>query len=77
MYDNIMCWALEKHKVPTKYVTLIKNTYDNVVTSIQTNDGNTDDFPIKIRLHQWSTLSSYLFALMMDEVTRDIQGDII
>ena len=37
-YDKIsravMWWALEKHKVPTKYVTLIKDMYDNIVTSV-------------------------------------------
>ena len=37
---------------------------------------DTSDFPIKIRLHQGSVLSPYIFALVMDEVTRDIQGDI-
>ena len=31
---------------------------------------------IKIGLHQGSALSPYLFALVTDEVTRDIQGDI-
>ena len=69
---------MEKHKVPTKYITLIKNMYDNVVTSVRTSDGNTDDFPIKtkIGLHQGSALSPYLFVLVMDEVTRDIPGDI-
>ena len=50
--------------------------YNNVVTSVQTNDGNTDYFPIKIGLHQGSALNPYLFALVMDEVTRNIQGDI-
>jgi hypothetical protein len=44
-------WALEKHKVPTKYITLIKDMYDNVVTSVRTSDGDTDDFLIKIGLH--------------------------
>ena len=34
------------------------------------------DFPIKIGLHQGSALSPYLFTLVMDEVTRGIQGDI-
>uniref|UniRef100_A0A453K593 Reverse transcriptase domain-containing protein n=1 Tax=Aegilops tauschii subsp. strangulata TaxID=200361 RepID=A0A453K593_AEGTS len=71
-----MWWALEKHKVPAKYITLIKDMYDNVVTSVRTSDVDTDDFPIKIGLHQGSALSPYLFALVMDEVTRDIQGDI-
>ena len=72
----VMWWALEKHKVPAKYITLIKDMYDNVVTSVRTSDVDTDDFPIKIGLHQGSALSPYLFALVMDEVTRDIQGDI-
>ncbi|KAM3386548.1 hypothetical protein ACQJBY_009864 [Aegilops geniculata] len=73
---NVMWWALEKHKVPAKYITLIKDMYYNVVTSVRTSDVDTDDFPIKIGLHQGSALSPYLFALVMDEVTRDIQGDI-
>jgi hypothetical protein len=35
-----------------------------------------DDFPIRIRLYQGSTLSPspYLFVLVMDAVTRDTQG---
>ena len=37
--------------------------YDNVVTSVRTSDVDTDDFPIKIGLHQGLTLSPYLFAL--------------
>jgi hypothetical protein len=45
---NVMWWVLEKHKVPAKYITLIKDMYDNVVTSVRTSDGDTDDFPIKI-----------------------------
>ena len=73
---NVMWWALEKHKVPAKYITLIKDMYNNVVTSVRTSDVDTDDFPIKIGLHQGLALSPYLFALVMDEVTRDIQGDI-
>jgi hypothetical protein len=50
----------------------IKDMYDNVVTSVRTSDGDTNDFPINIGLHQGSVLSPYLFALVMDEVTRDI-----
>ena len=57
-------------------MTLIKDMYDNVLTSVWTNDGNTNYFPIKIRLHQGSALSPYLLALVMDEVTKYIQGDI-
>jgi hypothetical protein len=79
-YDKIprnhMWWALDKHKVPIMYVTLIKDMYDKVVTSVRTTDGDTNVFLINIGLHQGSALSPYLFALVIDEVTRDIQGDI-
>jgi hypothetical protein len=45
---NVMSLALDKHKVPSKYVTLIKDIYNNAVTSVRTNDGNTAYFSIKI-----------------------------
>jgi hypothetical protein len=73
---NIIWWPLQKYKVSAKYITLIKDMYNDVVTSVRTSDGDTNDFSINIGLHQGSTLSSYLFALVMDEVTRDIQGGI-
>jgi hypothetical protein len=47
---NVMWWALQKHKGSSKYITLIKDMYDNVVTSVQTSDGDTNDFPINIGL---------------------------
>jgi hypothetical protein len=72
MPRNVMWWVLQKHKVSSKYITLIKDMYDNVVTSLRTSDRDTNDFPINIGLHQGSALSHYLFALVMDEVTKDI-----
>jgi hypothetical protein len=45
---NIMWWALQKHTFSTKCITLIKNMYDNVVTSVRTSDRDTNDFLINI-----------------------------
>jgi hypothetical protein len=70
---NVMWWVLQTHKVSSKYITLIKDMYDNVVTSVRISNGDTNDFLINIGLHQGSALISYLFVLVMDEVTRDIQ----
>ena len=50
--------------------------YKDATTFVRTCDGNTTDFPINIGLHQGSALCPYLFALVMDEITRDIQGEI-
>ena len=46
-YDKVprnVMWALEKHKVSTKYITIIKNMYKNATTFVRTCDGNTTDF---------------------------------
>jgi serine protease inhibitor len=48
--SNIMWWAMQKYKVSTKYINLIKDIYDNVVTSVRTSDRDTNDFPINIGL---------------------------
>jgi hypothetical protein len=63
---------LQKHKFLTKYITLIKDMYDNVLISVQTSDKDTNDFIINIGLYQESTLGSYLFALVKDEIIREI-----
>jgi hypothetical protein len=49
--NNIMWWALQKRRVSTKYITLIKDMYDTVVTSVRTIDRDTKDLSINIGLH--------------------------
>jgi hypothetical protein len=51
--------------------------YTNVMTCVKACDGESDAFPIKIELHQGSALSPYNFTLAMDEITKDIQGEIL
>jgi hypothetical protein len=68
-----LCRSTKSHQ---STLPSLKDMYDNVVTSVRTSDGDTNDFPINIGLHQESALSPYLFALVLDEVTRDIQGGI-
>jgi hypothetical protein len=35
---NVTFWALDKHKVSTTYIGIVKDMYNNVVTSVRTND---------------------------------------
>jgi hypothetical protein len=71
VHRNVMWWVLQK------YITLIKNMYNNIVTSVLTSDRDTYNFSTNIGLHQRSALCSYLFALVKHEVTSDIQGGIL
>jgi hypothetical protein len=76
----LLLWRVEtierggRYAFAPTYAKLMKDMYNNVVTSIRTSDKDIDGFLIRIRLHQGSTLTPYLFALVVDEVTRDIQG---
>lgn len=47
--------------------------YEGVSTSVWTQGGETDGFPITIGLHQGSTLSPYLFTLTLNVLTKHIQ----
>ena len=42
-------------------------------TRVRTCGGDTESFKITMGLHQDSALSPYLFALVMDELTKHIQ----
>jgi Reverse transcriptase (RNA-dependent DNA polymerase) len=50
--------------------------YTNVVIYVRACKASPMHFQIKIGLHQGSALSPYIFTLMMDEITKDIQRDI-
>ena len=50
--------------------------YEGVMTRVRTPAGETIDFSIKIRLHQGSALSPYLFNFVMDALTESIQEEI-
>ena len=47
-----------------------------VITIVKTTIEKTSEFLITVCLHQGSVLSPYLFALVMDELTKHIQDDI-
>ena len=65
-----------KKGVPIKYIDIIKDMY-GVVANVRTCRVITSDFSITIGLHQGSALSLFLFAIVMDALTRAIQDEIL
>ena len=50
--------------------------YQDSRTKMKCTVGLTDDFQVTVGLHQGSSLSPLLFAIVMDCLTREIQRDV-
>jgi len=79
-YDRIpreVLWGcLEKKGVSLVYTRLIKDMYEGDRASVRTLGGVTNDFYVGMGLHQSSTLSPFLFTLIIDELTKGIQDEL-
>ncbi|MFS7997302.1 putative RNA-directed DNA polymerase [Helianthus anomalus] len=77
-YDSVprrLIWdSLEIRGVSGKYIDLIRDMYVRTKTSVRAPVGDTDSFPVEVGLHQGSALSPFLFAVILDELTKLIQG---
>ena len=73
---DVLWWALNKKVFLLKYVSIIRDMYEGVVTNVRTYGGLMNEFPITIRVHQGLALSHFLFAIVMDKITKNICEEI-
>ncbi|KAK4357084.1 hypothetical protein RND71_022694 [Anisodus tanguticus] len=52
-----------------------QDMYDGAKTRVRTVEGDSEHFTVMRGLHQGSALRPFLFALVMDELIRQIQGE--
>ena len=78
-YDTVpreLIWhCLRKKQVPEEYIRVIQDMYAQCTTSVNTAVGETEEVSIEVGLHQGSALSPFLFILIMDTITDDIDED--
>ena len=58
-----------------KYVQLVQNMYKGSKTVLRCAAGTTENFKVKIGLHQGSALSPFLFAVIMDRLMDEVRRE--
>ena len=66
----------KKKTVSLKYVSIIRDMYKRVVINVKTCGGLMNKFSITIGMYQELTLNHFLFAIVMNEITKSIHEDI-
>ncbi|XP_063588600.1 uncharacterized protein LOC134765749 [Penaeus indicus] len=62
----LVYWCLRKKGVPEYLINIVKNTYECVTTMVRTPQGTSEEFEVKVGLHQGSSLSPLLFIIVID-----------
>ena len=73
-FDRVLCevlwWSLRKMKVDEWLVRIIMSMYDNVTTAIKVDGNLSEEFEVKVGVHQGSVLSPLLFIIVLDAISR-------
>ena len=64
---------MRQARVPECYVESIQDMYEGARTSVRSAAGLTEDFEVRVGLHH--ALSPFLFAKIMDVVTKDVRKE--
>ena len=66
---DLMYWCLRRRGVPEKLMRLVEATYHGASTVVKTMHGRTDEFPIRVGLHQRSGRSPFPFTVLLDVIS--------
>ena len=68
-------YSMRKSGIAEKYVRLVQDMYEESETVVRFAIETIKSFKIKVRLHQGSTLSLFLFAVIIDRLTDEVRRE--
>lgn len=70
---EVVWWALRKVGVDEWLIDVIKAMYLGTTTAVKTKDGLSDEFEVKVGVHQGSVLSPLLFTIVLEALSREFR----
>ena len=74
---EVIWWSLRRKRVLERKIKAMMEMYTNIQTSVKVEYTSSEPFNVKVAVHQGSILSSFVFVLVMDEVTKDIREGVV
>ncbi|KAK3559723.1 hypothetical protein QTP86_017700, partial [Hemibagrus guttatus] len=68
-------YCMRKSGVAEKYVRVVQDMYERSRTVVRCAVGQTEEFNVEVGLHQGSTLSPFLFAIVMDQLSEEVRQE--
>ena len=66
---KVLEWAMRKKGIPEVLVRSMMSLYGGAKMRVSVDSVLSEEFEVKVRMHQGSVLSAFLFALVVDVVT--------
>ena len=66
---KVLEWAMRKKGIPKVLVRSVMNLYEGAKTRVRVDSELSGEFEVKMRMHQGSMLSHFLFAVVVVVVT--------
>ena len=71
---RVMEWAMRKKGLPEILVKAMMSFYEGAETKVRVGSGLSEEFSVKVGVHQGSVLSPLLFAMVIDEATKNARN---
>ena len=73
---KVIWWALRKLGVEEWIVRLIQGMYANARSCVRVGEGCSDEFQVKVGVHQGSVLSPLLFIIVLEALSREFRSGV-
>ena len=69
--QKVIWWALRKLGVEEWIVRLVQGMYTNARSHVRVGEGYSEEFEVKVGIHQGSVLSTLLFIIVLEALSRE------